>query len=112
MPTAGTIKKELEQRAKHLAERLDREDMVRAEYRKAGRAALSTADSILQGLEYALSQPDGVSLTARGGKPLPPITNIRIVRPDTAPEDDDWSVITHAPACSARAPNMRPLQDS
>ena len=85
MQSGITIKKELEQRAERLADRLQDEDAARSVYRQAGREALSQADSILQGLEYALEQPDGGSLSARNRPtPLPPIA---IVRPDTAPNE-------------------------
>ena len=86
MPSGITIKRELEQRAQELAERLQHDDITRAHYREQGRLALSTADSILQGLEHSLSQPEGASLTARAGRPEP-LPAISIVRPITAPDD-------------------------
>ena len=79
MNSSTTIQRELEERAARLAERLEHEEAVRAEYRAAGRKALAEADRLLQSVEISVAQPHGGALSARGsGKnPLPPIQSQR-----------------------------------
>ena len=78
-----SLKHDLTERAGDLRSRLEEEEVEKEHLRQSGRAALSLADSILQGVEQSLEadKPSG-ALSARAPRPfaLPPID----IRPDTS----------------------------
>ena len=75
------VKRELEKRAAELRERLEDEEMRRNEFRKMGRQALETADTLLQSVEQSLDSDSGAMSARNPRNSLPPLLQ---VRPDSA----------------------------